>query len=106
MAMADSSSRRHGSGRSRLGGVGVCLTSAGTILLLSAILTDVHVKSFPAALAAALLVGVITALVWPLILLLALPRTVLPLGLGGVVVNGAVVWLVAAMERGLQISSL
>src|SRR3954451_1212310 len=106
MAMADSSSRRHGSGRSVLGGVVVWLTSAGTILLLSAILTDVHVKSFPAALAAALLVGVINALVWPLILWLALPLTVLTLGLGVVVVNGAVVWLVSAIEAGLQISSL
>src|SRR4051812_45262608 len=106
MAMADSSSRRHGSGRSVLGGVVVWLTSAGTILLLSAILTDVHVKSFPAALAAALLVGVINALVWPLILWLALPLTVLTLGLGVVVVNGAVVWLVSAIEPGLQISSL
>src|SRR3954451_6074113 len=106
MAMADSSSRRHGSGRSVLGGVVVWLTSAGTILLLSAILTDVQVSSFPAALDAALLVGVINALVWPLILWLALPLTVLTLGLGVVVVNGAVVWLVSAIEPGLQISSL
>src|SRR4051812_45773103 len=106
MAMADGSSPRHGGGRSLLGGAVVWLTSAATLLLLSAILTDVHVSSFPAALAAALLVGVINALVWPLVLWLTLPLTVLTLGLGVVVVNGAVVWLVSAIEPGLQISSL
>ncbi len=80
--------------------------SAGTLLLLSALLSGVHVKDFGSALVAAALVGLVNALVWPLVLRLALPLTVLTLGLGVVVLNGAIVLLVAEIEPGLHVSSL
>src|SRR2546421_2115129 len=84
----------------------VWLLTAGTLLLLSALLSDVQVEDFSAALAAAALIGLINAFVWPLVIRVALPLTVLTLGLGVVALNGAMVLLVAAIEPGLRISSL
>jgi uncharacterized membrane protein YvlD (DUF360 family) len=84
----------------------VWLVSAGTLMALSESLSRVHVDSFAAALAAAAAIGLLNALVWPLILLLALPLTVMTLGLGVLVLNGAIVLLVAELAPGLAISSL
>lgn len=84
----------------------VWLLATGVILGLSAILSDVHVKSFGAAVAAAALIGLVNALVWPLVLWFALPLTVMTLGLGVVVLNGAIVLLASAIEPGFEVSSL
>jgi uncharacterized membrane protein YvlD (DUF360 family) len=84
----------------------VLLLTAGTLLLLSAILSGVDVKDFGAALLSAALIGLVNALVWPLVIRVALPLTVLTLGLGVVVLNGAMVLLVAALDPGLEVHSL
>jgi uncharacterized membrane protein YvlD (DUF360 family) len=84
----------------------VLLATAGTLLLLSAILTDVHVRDFAAALGAAALIGLVNALVWPLVIRFALPLTVLTLGLGVVALNGAMVLLVSEISPGLEVDSL
>jgi uncharacterized membrane protein YvlD (DUF360 family) len=84
----------------------VWLLSAATLLALSALLDDVHVDSFWAALGAAALIGLLNALVWPLILRLALPLTVLTLGLGVIVLNGALVLLASLIDPGFHVASL
>ena len=84
----------------------IWLLATGAIVGLSALLSDVHVKSFGAALAAAALIGLLNALVWPLVLWFALPLTVMTLGLGVVVLNGAIVLLASAIEPGFEVSSL
>src|SRR3954451_6701414 len=90
-----------GSGQPILRIVVVLLLTAVTLLLLSAILDDVHVDDFAAALGSSALIGLANALVWPLVIRFALPLTVLTLGLGVVVLNGAMVLLVAAIDPGL-----
>jgi putative membrane protein len=57
----------------------VWLITAATLVLLSALLPGVEVASFGAALIAAALIGLFNALVWPLLVRLALPFTVLTL---------------------------
>ena len=84
----------------------ILLLTTGTLLLLSAILTGVDVTSFWSALGSAALIGLVNALVWPLVIRFALPLTVLTLGLGVVVLNGAMVLLVAAIDPGLTVDSL
>ncbi|MFL5827600.1 MAG: phage holin family protein [Thermoleophilaceae bacterium] len=84
----------------------VWLLTAGTLLLLSALLPGVQVKDFGAALAAAAVIGLVNAFVWPVLIRIALPLTVLTLGLGVVLLNGAMVLLVAELEPGLHVSSL
>jgi uncharacterized membrane protein YvlD (DUF360 family) len=84
----------------------VLLLTAGTLLLLSAILSGVHVRNFGTALVSAALIGLVNGLVWPLVIRFALPLTVLTLGLGVVLLNGAMVLLVSAIQPGLDVTSL
>ena len=84
----------------------VWLITAGTLMLLSALLDDFHVEDWRVALVSAALIGLINALVWPLLIRVALPLTVLTLGLGVLVLNGAVVLAVSAIEPGLTVDGL
>src|SRR5918993_3686956 len=86
--------------------IAVWLITAASLMLLSALLPGVAVTSFGAALGAAALIGLFKALVWPLLIRLALPFTVLTLGLGVLVLNGAVILAVAAISRGFVVSGL
>jgi uncharacterized membrane protein YvlD (DUF360 family) len=82
------------------------LASAGTLLALDAIMRDVDVPSVGAALAAAALAGVVNGFIWPIVLRLALPLTVLTLGLGVLALNGAVVLFVAWVLPGVDVDGL
>jgi uncharacterized membrane protein YvlD (DUF360 family) len=84
----------------------VWLLTAATLHLLSAILGGFAIEGDGRALVAAALIGLINALVWPLLIRVALPFTVLTLGLGVLVLNGAVVWLVSVIEPSMHVTSL
>ena len=86
--------------------IAVWLLTAATLVLLGVLLSGVEVTSFGSALIAAALIGLFNALVWPLVVRLALPFTVLTLGLGVLVLNGAVILAVAAISRGFVVSGL
>ncbi len=55
---------------------------------------------------AAILLGVVNAIVKPVAVLLTLPLTIVTLGLFLFVVNGLMLWLVAAMLKGFTITGL
>jgi uncharacterized membrane protein YvlD (DUF360 family) len=95
-----------GTGRAILRVLVIWLLSAATLIALGALLSGVHVTSAAAALASAALIGLVNALVWPLVLWFALPLTVLTLGLAVVVLNGAIVLLVSSIAPGLEVASL
>src|SRR3954447_1272222 len=84
----------------------VWVTTAGALMLLSALLAGFNVEDFTVALVTAGLLGLINALVWPLVIRFALPFTVLTLGLGVLALNGAVVGLIAAIQPGVTIAGL
>jgi uncharacterized membrane protein YvlD (DUF360 family) len=84
----------------------IWILAALAIAGLGALLPDVHVDSAGAALVAAALIGLLNALLWPLLLRLALPLTVLTLGLGVVIVNGAIVLLVSQVDVGFKVTTL
>src|SRR5215218_1168794 len=86
--------------------IAVWVVTAAALMLLSALLPGVAVTSFGAALGAAALIGLLNALVWPLLIRFALPFTVLTLGLGVLVLNGVVILTVAAISPGLSVSGL
>src|SRR5215210_5828745 len=86
--------------------VAVWVITAAALMLLSALLADFELKDFEAALVGGALIGLTNALVWPLIIRVALPFTVLTLGLGVLVLNGAVIWGVSAIEPGMKVDSL
>ncbi len=84
----------------------VWLMTAASLYLFSLIFGDVSVDDAAAALVAAALIGLINALVWPLLIRVALPFTVLTLGLGVLVLNGAVVLVVSSLDIGFRVDGL
>ncbi len=63
----------------------------------------VRVDNLTNLLEAGLLLGIINALVRPILILLTLPLTILTLGLWLLVVNAVTVWLVTLFLRGVHI---
>jgi uncharacterized membrane protein YvlD (DUF360 family) len=84
----------------------VWLIDAGALLLCAAVFADVHLNRPAAALGAAALIGLVNGLLWPLLIRLLLPITVLTLGLGALVLNGAIVLLVGQISPGLEVNTL
>src|SRR3954464_11626287 len=75
----------------------VLLIDAAALLLLSWILPGLTIDRFRSALALAFALGVANAVVWPIMLRVALPFTVATLGLGALVLNAAVLLGAAAV---------
>ncbi len=75
------------------------------ILIISYLLPGViKVDSVLAALAAAFLLGIVNLVVRPILVLLTLPLTLLTLGLFLLVINGLMLWLVAALVKGFHVN--
>ncbi len=83
----------------------VWILSAATVAVVAALMPGVTLKSFGAALWLIAAIALLNALVWPLLLRIALPLTVLTLGLGVLLVNGAVVWGLSELNLGLHVST-
>ncbi|WP_370545465.1 phage holin family protein [Caulobacter sp. 17J80-11] len=79
------------------------LVGAGGLWLASKVVPGVELHGAVDVLAAALLLGVVNALVRPLIVLLTLPVTLLTLGLFLLVVNAASIGLTAALLNGFEV---
>src|SRR5215210_4616381 len=81
----------------------VLVLDACALLLLSAILPGFALKGAGAALGLAAVIGLLNALVWPLLARFALPLNVLTLGLFAFVLNGAFVALAVDVVPGASI---
>jgi uncharacterized membrane protein YvlD (DUF360 family) len=82
------------------------VTAAGTLLILSPIVPGFDVGGFGPALAAAAISGLLNGLLWPLLARIALPLTVLTIGGAALVLNGAMLLLVAAIVPALTVDGL
>lgn len=80
------------------------LISALALLALPYLVSGIELKSFYAALFVALLLGLVNAVVRPILILLTLPVTVLTLGLFILVINGLLFWFVASFVDGFRVS--
>jgi putative membrane protein len=75
------------------------------ILIISYLFPRViRVEGFWAALVAAFVLGIINAILRPVLVFLTLPVTILTLGLFLLVINGLLLWLVAALVPGFQVN--
>jgi putative membrane protein len=81
------------------------LVLAVAIWLTAQIVPGVTVTSWTALAIAALVLGVVNAIVRPILLILTFPITVLTLGLFYLVVNGIAFGLAAALVPGFEIAS-
>ena len=77
--------------------------NAVALMLVPEVVSDMSIASFPAALISALLIGLVNALIRPLLLLITLPITVLSFGLFALVINGLMFWLVSALVAGFVV---
>ena len=82
----------------------VWLVNALALLALPYVFPGVKVDTFGAALIAALVLGLINALIRPLLILLTLPVTLLTLGLFIFVINGLLFWWVGSFVDGFHVS--
>lgn len=74
------------------------------IFFLSQWLPGISVSSLEASFIVALVLGILNAILAPILHLLALPVTVLTLGLFALVVNGAIVLLADALMKSFSVS--
>jgi putative membrane protein len=81
----------------------VWLINAVALIAVAYLMPSVAVSSFGAALVAALVLGLINAVVRPVLVLLTLPVTILTLGLFIFVLNGLLFWAVAEWVEGFAV---
>lgn len=79
------------------------LLSATALLAVAHLYSGVQVKSFSAALIAALVIGLFNALLRPVLVVLTLPVTVVTLGLFLFVINALMFWSAAGLLDGFQV---
>ncbi len=82
------------------------VTAAGALLILSPIVPGFDVGGPGPALAAAAIFGLLNGLLWPILVRIALPLTVLTIGGAALVLNGAMLLLVAAIVPAMTIDNL
>ena len=80
------------------------LISALGLAVAAALLPGITIDSAETLFLAALLLGIVNALVRPIVLLLTLPLTILTLGLFLLVVNGLMLALVASLLDGFHVA--
>jgi putative membrane protein len=82
-----------------------CLIAAVGLWLAAALIPGIHFTHASTVIWASLLLGIVNALIRPAVLIVTLPITLLTLGLFLLVVNGLMLWLVAAVLPGLVITN-
>ena len=80
------------------------ILNAAALLLVAYLYPGVSVESFFAAAIAALVLGLINAVVRPILVILTLPATILTLGLFIFVINALLFWFVAEIVHGFRVT--
>ena len=79
------------------------LLLASALLLVAYVYDGVQVRSFGAAMIAALVIGLLNTIVRPVLVILTLPVTVLTVGLFIFVINALMFWLASVLLDGFQV---
>lgn len=79
------------------------LLSASALLFVAYLYSGVEVRSFGAAMIAALVIGLFNIVLRPVLVLLTLPVTVVTLGLFLFVINALMFWAAASVLDGFQV---
>lgn len=76
------------------------------LIILALLLDGLDVDRIGTALLAVAVIGLINALLWPLLSYLLLPLVVLTMGILSWVINGAVIWLAGQVINGFEVADL
>ena len=82
----------------------VWIVNAGTLVLLPYVMPGISVDGFATALVTALILGLVNAVVRPLLVVLTLPVTILTLGLFILFINAMLFWMVASFVDGFHVN--
>ncbi len=82
----------------------IWILNAVALLVVAYLLPGITVASFWSALIAALVLGLLNALVKPVLILLTLPITIVTLGLFLLVLNALVFWFAGSILKGFQVN--
>lgn len=80
------------------------VVNAIVLILIAYLLPGVAVSGFFIALITALALGLVNAIIRPILILLTLPLNILTLGLFTFVINGLLFWFVASFIEGFTVS--
>jgi putative membrane protein len=81
----------------------IVLATALSLLIVDIVVPGVDIANFPAALIAAVVIGLINSGIKPMINILSLPLTYLTLGGFSLIVNGICFWLASVLVPGFQV---
>ncbi len=79
------------------------LVNAVAIYFIAAIVPGIEVTGVLTALGAGLVLGLVNAVVRPVLILLTLPVTLVTLGLFLIVLNGLCLWLTSLLVKGFEV---
>ena len=79
------------------------LISGIAIVITAYLLPGIHLSGFKAALLTAVVLGLINAVIKPVLKLLTLPLTIMTLGLFSLVINALLIMLTAKLVPGFQV---
>lgn len=79
------------------------LATALSLVVVAALFSGVVLANFPAAMVAAVVIGIVNGIIKPVLFILSLPITILTLGLFSLVLNGICFWLASLVTPGFQV---
>lgn len=79
------------------------LVNTMALILVAFFIQGIHIKSYYSALMAALVLGIVNAILKPILVILTLPINILTLGLFTLFINGLMFWFVASFVKGFEI---
>ncbi|MFM9123592.1 MAG: phage holin family protein, partial [Actinomycetota bacterium] len=91
--------------RTYIRGAFTITVAAATLVVASQFLGGLHIQDWTHAFVAAIAITIANAVVWPLLIRVALPITVLTLGVAGMLLNGVIVWVALNISDGVFVDS-
>src|SRR5579885_2383389 len=79
------------------------IVNAVALIAVAYVVPGIHVSGFVGALIAALILGIVNAVLRPILVVLSLPLELVTLGLFTLVINALLFWLVGALHVGLSV---
>lgn len=79
------------------------IVNALALILVTRLVPGVHVAGFYAALVVALVLGILNALVRPILVFLTLPLNLVTLGLFAFVINAGLLWFASTVVKGFRV---
>jgi len=80
------------------------LITALLLVVIAKIVSGIDISNWSAAIFAAIVLGIVNAVIKPILIILTIPITLLTLGLFLLVINALMLWLAAGLVRGVKIS--